>query len=156
MMRKDWIFAVSLVLLALVLTGLYFFRSPDRVGFVYNQTLFKSFKGTVELEAKLSLQRKANKKVLDSLTSLINGGRRDLVETYDKNAQSFLLWERDQTEKYNADIWKFINEGIREFGKENNYDLIFGATGDGNLMYAREGKDLTNEIVDFINKKYAK
>jgi len=37
---------------------------------------------------------------------------------------------------------------------KNWYTYIFGATGDGGLMYAKEGLDITAEITKFVNTKY--
>lgn len=49
-------------------------------------------------------------------------------------------------------IWEKINQKINEYGKEKGYDYIFGAKGDGSIMYASDAKDITKEVIAYINK----
>lgn len=48
-------------------------------------------------------------------------------------------------------VWEKINEKINDYGKEKGYDYIFGAKGDGSIMYASEAKDITKEVIAYIN-----
>jgi outer membrane protein len=57
--------------------------------------------------------------------------------------------------EYQEQIWKQLNQYIREYGEQNGYSFIHGAMGNGNLMYAAESKDLTKDILAFCNKRYA-
>ena len=47
-----------------------------------------------------------------------------------------------------------LNEYIEDFGEENKLDYIFGANGTGTIMYGNESKDVTKEVVTYVNKKY--
>ena len=49
-------------------------------------------------------------------------------------------------------VWEQINRAVAEFGKEKGYDYIFGAKGDGSIMYASDEKDITKEVIAYINK----
>jgi outer membrane protein len=153
-MRVLYIVIAILFLAVAALTFLVL--SPrSKSGYIYNSKVFEKFDGTVHLQAKLANQRKANKKVMDSLTTLIEKGRKDLENEYAVRANSLASSEAQLNEQYTADLWKFINEGVKEYGDQNNYDFIFGATGTGDLMYAREDLDLTEEVVKFLNDRYA-
>ena len=57
-------------------------------------------------------------------------------------------------EKYENQIWSQINQYIKEYGQENNFKVIFGAIGDGSVMYADESTDYTEKVLNFINSKY--
>ena len=65
-----------------------------------------------------------------------------------------LCLEEELTARYTSDIWKHINEGIAEFGKAEGYDFIFGASGNGGIMYADEANDITDRVVTYINLRY--
>ena len=47
-----------------------------------------------------------------------------------------------------------INDYVKEYGKEHGYPIIFGAGGNGNIMYAEDNADLTAEILIGLNKHY--
>lgn len=47
-----------------------------------------------------------------------------------------------------------INAYIKQYGKDKGYNFIFGATNQGNIVYAAEGTDLTEQILVGLNKQY--
>lgn len=124
-------------------------------GYVINQEVFEGFQGKKSLEMNLLSVRKKHKHILDSLANNIgNDGPAALTQEYDRTAQELALKERQLSERYTADLWNQINEYIKAYGDENNYDFIFGASGNGSLMYAAESKNITQDIVTYINERY--
>ncbi|NVK64004.1 MAG: OmpH family outer membrane protein [Flavobacteriales bacterium] len=55
-------------------------------------------------------------------------------------------------EEYFNQIRKSINDKAKSFGEANGYDYLFSAVGDGALMYASEAEDVTEEVLDYVNK----
>ena len=154
---KGWVYGfLILIAIGISIGYSHFFSSGDKMAYFYNQKVFAQFEGKLHLEDKLAKEREMNKQYLDSLLTLIQAGRKDLTALYEERTESFSMSDAQLTEKYTAEIWKFINEGVQEYGAKNDYDFIFGATGDGSLMYAKEKNDVTNEVVEFINQKYGK
>ena len=47
-----------------------------------------------------------------------------------------------------------MSQYIVEFGKQNDYDLILGADGNGTVMYAKEMLDISKNVTVYINNKY--
>lgn len=43
---------------------------------------------------------------------------------------------------------------VEEYGEENGYTYIFGSNETSNIMYAKDGLDLTDEILEELNAKY--
>jgi outer membrane protein len=131
-------------------------RTPDKRGYVLNQRIFDEFKGKKQLEEKLIQIRRGHETTLDSIVKLIEANPKNLalVDHYDSKVQQFRNEYQQLSEKYTADIWKRINGYITDFGKEKNYSFIFGATGEGNLMFADEANNLTDEVIAYINKRY--
>jgi outer membrane protein len=126
----------------------------EKIGFVYNQQVFEKFEGTRELKEKLSRQEAQFKSVLDSLSLLVNSGRKDLVPYLQNKAQELGLKHQEVSQTYTADIWKRINDEAMNFGKENGYDYILGAAGNGNMMYAKDQLNVTDEFIEYLNTRY--
>ena len=56
--------------------------------------------------------------------------------------------------EYYTKIMSRINQYVEEFGKEKRYAIIFGANGQGNIMYAEDSKDITKEVLEYVNSRY--
>jgi outer membrane protein len=118
-----------------------------------------------ELEKKYKEVESIRKSILDSIYNEI----RIKVEVKDANSESidllkkeFLLkketYERENSEtmtQYNEQIWNQLNEYTKQYGKENNYEFIFGASGQGVLMYAEDSKNITADLLEYVNIKYS-
>ena len=57
-----------------------------------------------------------------------------------------------KSENYN--IVNDINDFVKEYGEQKGYRIIFGATGGGTIMYAQEGSDLTDEVLEELNAQF--
>lgn len=54
----------------------------------------------------------------------------------------------------NVTVWNRINPLLATFGKSKGYDIIVGANGMGTVLYGKPAIDITQEVVDYINKDY--
>ncbi len=146
--------AINLVLV-IGLGSFYMYQSnAEKTGYVLTQRVFAEYKGKKDLEKKLSELTTFHKTQLDSISLHISQqvkGQESLIASYQQTAQTFELQEQELSAKYTADIWKRINQQVAEFAKQKGYDIVLGASGDGNLMYASEKKNITDEIVAFLN-----
>jgi outer membrane protein len=61
---------------------------------------------------------------------------------------------KEEEAKYNKAILDQVNKYVLEYGKANHYDYIFGVTEDGNILFAKEGEDITAQVLIFLNAKY--
>ncbi len=52
-------------------------------------------------------------------------------------------------------VFEQINAYIKQYGAKKNYRIIIAATEYGNVAYATEELDITNEILAGLNKEYA-
>lgn len=149
-------YLLALCVLLVIGLGCYvvFFNRPEKTAFFYNQKVFDQFDGKVQLEARLKRETEKDKKMLDSLLVLIQGGRTDLSPVYEENRQQSAYNYQQLSDRYTTDIWKYINEEVSNYGDENGYDYIFGASGNGSLMFADSTHDITQEFVQYLNEKY--
>jgi Skp family chaperone for outer membrane proteins len=152
---KTFVWPILCILL-IAIGVFFFFQLNSKSAFFYNDKVFAAFQGKIELESKLKAEQARNKASLDSLALLITSGRAELQGIYNQTAELANIREQQLTEKYTSDIWKFINDKATEYGKEKNYEFIFGAVGDGSLMYAHEKNDITAEFIEYLNSRYSK
>lgn len=59
---------------------------------------------------------------------------------------------REKDEEITADLLVKINKVVKNYGEEHGYTFIFGATTTGNIVFADEAKNLTDEIIKELNK----
>lgn len=61
---------------------------------------------------------------------------------------------QEEDKKTTQTVINDINDYVKEFGKRKGYKIIFGASGSGNIMYADESSDLTEEVLKGLNAEY--
>ncbi|TRX58727.1 OmpH family outer membrane protein [Fulvivirga sp. M361] len=156
MSYRKWIFPiVNLITLAFVLY-IYATITPAKSAYFLNQAVFEASTARQELELRLGHMKTDHQKHLDSLTTLmqtVEDGSM-LVEDYREAVKEYTLQQQKLTETYTAELWRQINQYVNDYGEEHDYDYIFGATGDGSLMYANLSRDITDQIITYINKRY--
>jgi outer membrane protein len=149
--------AIILNFLLVIGLGMYIFLRPSsgKTVFVLNNEVFAGFKGKQILEDKMKMLQTNHKRELDSLSVLVQqGSKPELLQHYKDTEESYRILEQELSEQYTADIWKRINAYLVDFGKAKGYNFILGANGNGNLMYANDGVNVTKEAVEYINMKF--
>ncbi len=63
---------------------------------------------------------------------------------------------QEEDKKITQTVINDINDYVKEYGKNHGYKIIFGASGGGNIMYAAEVADLTEDILKGLNAEYDK
>ncbi|MFC4221157.1 OmpH family outer membrane protein [Flagellimonas marina] len=61
---------------------------------------------------------------------------------------------QEEDQKMTQTVVNDINDFVKEYGKKYGHRIIFGAQGNGNIMYAEEGADLTDKILEGLNQQY--
>lgn len=61
---------------------------------------------------------------------------------------------QEEDQKMTQTVVNDINDYVKEYGKHHGHRIIFGAQGSGNIMYAEQGADLTDKILEGLNKQY--
>jgi outer membrane protein len=143
-----------LSLLGIIALGTYVLMHREKPrGYVMTQKVFQGFKGTVELNGRMETVRKSNKKLIDSLELLTNKAP-SLLERIRQIKSEKQEQERVLAEQYTSELWSVLNKNIEEYGKEKGYEFIFGASGNGSLMYGGESMNITQDVIEYVNKKY--
>ena len=167
-MKKHYKIGIGLILGIGITLGFGFYWNLPKTGFVQTQQVFAGFGQTKELENKLNQIRSRQRQHLDSLQILLreewgrlNTKDASQVQRFEKMQEEYLRAEAymDQesnrlSKAYDEQIWKQLNQYIQEYGEKKNYQYIYGASGEGNLMYARSSEDITEEVLQFVNQRY--
>jgi outer membrane protein len=168
--------AVLAVFLSLV--ALYFAKSTSQLVYVDVNKLIEGYSRTKV--AKAEFDKKANL-LKANVDSLVGNWQKEL-KNYEKERASLspkelklkqeLLGNKQQQingyqeaiqkkiqeedKKVTQTVINDINDYIKEYGKKHSYKIIFGASGGGNIMYADESTDLTEEVLKGLNAEYDK
>lgn len=164
-MKHILVLILSIGISAMIGGGVY--NAIPKTAFVDNQRLFQEFGGKKELEQRLEQSANAQKAALDSLglkiKSLQMAAQSDeqtakrlflLQRSYQQQEQEQQIAYQQKSQEYTEAIWKQISQYTIEYGKDQGYDYVFGIAGQGTLMYGKEGYDITEEVLTYINSKY--
>ena len=150
---------------------IYMHLTKPKTAYVNTIELYNDFLLKEELEENMIATQKARERILDSLKLDLQSmatrlEAQDVREQEEINHWEFLrkqyLLKKDHFEedniamgeKYTDQIWKQLNQYIKDYGTTNGYEYIFGADGQGKLMHATESNNITSEVLVYINERY--
>ena len=162
------IVAPLLIVLAVAFSLFWSSYKSKKIAYVNTSLVYDGFKLKKELETKYKTVQLTRQNLLDSIKFKVqylslkgNAISENEKMQINELQRSYLVKEKEFNQdneataaQYSEQIWKQINQFMNDYGKANNFDVIFGATGQGNIMYAKEQDDITKEILEFINSKY--
>jgi outer membrane protein len=166
---KNKIFYGYLVLSLGLIGILFFLRSKEnkKIGYVTTLKVFEEFALKKELEGDYKKMQIIRQTYLDSIKlnvqtlSVLEGKDLNREEKIDRLKKAYLLKENQFNQEnenlysqYNEQIWNQLNQYVQDFGKEQGYDYLLGASGQGSIMYAKENEDVTKEVIEYVNNKY--
>lgn len=154
-----------------VFVSVSFMNHRQKNAYVIIQELFENFELKKELEKNYAGVRNARKKILDSIQIDLSVLSKRLSTTAKPAKEELDLFERkklefnqkmqeyDQsnvqlTKEFDDKIILQLNQYISDYGKEYGYDMIYGNTSNGSIMYGNEKNNITKEVITFINQKY--
>lgn len=165
--RKDIVFGSVLFMLTMVV-GWNFCTTP-KLAYIDIKTVYDGFELKKDLEKNYTQTVEARQKNLDSLVLQIKiyerkfQGKAATDEIYNTMIAEFYEKKKAYTEdnealaqKMDEQVLTEINKSIKVYGENNNYTFVFGANGNGTLMYAKESKNITKSFIEFLNKQYKK
>ena len=165
---------LSAAVIALLL--FQFFFSAQKVSYVGSARLMSGYKGMVEVRSEFEKKRKTWQANVDSLTKEV----KDAISKYDRtiaigtdkekqlskeliSTKQKQLYEYQNAISQNASqeeqrltqpVLATVNPFLTRYGKQHGYKMILVAA-NGNIAYADASTDITDAIVDQLNKEYA-
>ena len=169
-------FIISIIALASTLGSFLYLNSSDELVYVDVNKLMDGYKRTAvakkEFEAKAGiLKANADSLLVDWQNELkIYEKERSSMSTKELELKQELLSSKQQQinnyqqavqkqiqkedQKVSQTVINDINDFVKEYGKKHGHEIIFGANGGGNVMYARDSANLTDEILEELNNSY--
>jgi outer membrane protein len=173
-MKTKTFFSATSVIVSLIALGISLKLSLTKPHNAYVDLgrLYNEFSMKKELEGQLKAVSLTRENQLDSmkldltvLAKNIQSGdsiktkplRMDFLakrQQYALKNQAFTEENDRVSQAYDDEIWKQLNQYIKDFGKENGYRYIFGAEGSGAIMYADDGDNITDLMITYVNAHY--
>jgi outer membrane protein len=161
-LRTLFLFTGGIVVGGLILFLVQFlFSSGDTTRYVSMTVVFQECRISAKYQEELkSIEQQSNAQLAEMENEIrhlkTTGTDAAKIATMEQELLAF----RDQlseeysrkSEAFDKIIWDQINAKINAYGKEQGYDYIFGAKGDGSIMYASDKKDITKEVIAYINQ----
>ena len=167
----------KLLLVVLIAAGLTS-CNEQKTAYVDTTRLIQEYSEMQEIEAEFTTKSDRVKSELDSVAR----GFQMEVQEYQTNMNSMTTAQRQETEerlmrkqqsiqqqqqqmgnqlRQESDevidsIVEKVKEYVREYGKDNGYTYIFGSNESANIMYAKDGLDITEEVLEKLNASYKK
>ncbi len=121
---------------------------------------------TQEMTSTFEKQTQAYESKLNELKILSNSLSKDQLVTKKKELSNLQAKTNElgraiekkaveQEEKLLQGVYNKINDFVERYGKEHGIAVITGVTMSGNVLYASEKVDITNEVIEGLNKEYA-
>ncbi len=147
--------------------------NQDKTAYVDTTVLIQEYSEMQEVEADFTERSESLKRELDSVA---RGFQQD-VQEYQENMGTMSQAERQAAEQELMQRQQMIQQQqqmrsgqlrqesdavvdsvitrvkdfVKVYGKENDYTYIFGSNESANIMYAEEGLDITQEILEKLN-----
>lgn len=148
----------------------------EKIGFVDNSKLINDYQEKKDLEDKLQIKINAFQKRTDSLRQVFQleineaelKARKMTQADLQKLSQELqqkeqILSQRvqfeqkqisDESQAKTDSLIKKVKKFIQDYGKANGYSYILGSNEAGSVMYGKDENDLTQPILDALNKSY--
>jgi Outer membrane protein len=175
-MKKN-IVSILLAVAVVVLFVLHFVQSTTgTIGYVDTNLLLQKYEAMKDAHA----QYEKKEKVWQAQTDTLMQEWEVLLKSYEKESNRMTAQARQQKteelrykqqqisnykqaiekksheeqEKLTKGVVSTANEFIMEYGKKHHYKIILGANGSGSLLYAEKKIDITELILEGLNKEY--
>lgn len=159
--------AVGFNLLCVLLMGAWLYQMQQpRTAYIQAYEVYEAFDGRKELQQRFENEVKEEKVQLDSMKLYLDQlsvsskeveqqqKKQALWAAYQQKRQNYQQRYEERSTYYNDQIWNQINTYVQTYGKEQGYRYIFGASGNGSLMYGDKGEDISKSVIEYINLKY--
>ncbi|WP_298364931.1 OmpH family outer membrane protein [uncultured Lutibacter sp.] len=152
--------------------------NQTNIAYINVEDLMKDYEGTKALEETLKGKQEIMAKELDSISAPFQ----QKVQEYYKNAQKMSAAKRAETEQalqqenqmlqakqqqasqslqqenqtLSEAITKKVDSFVADYAKAKGLHLVLGTSGNGTVMYGDDKLNITNEILEVLNKDFSK
>lgn len=119
---------------------------------VYNGFDFKKAR-----EQSLKSENERLIRRVDTLNGVLSStGYSDLHKQYAQyEKDSLVQYFSTLSEQYETEVLEQLNKYVGDYGREHKCMFVFGGQGDGNFMYVDSSMNVTRQVIQYVNDKYA-
>lgn len=161
------------IILSLAVVGSILSCTPDKTAYVDNTVLIQDYYKMKSTEARFEKKSQALSDELDSVAGEFQKEVQEFQEGMDRMSnkqreekqnelmqKQQMLQQRQQQQsqmlRQESDqaidsLIEEVKDYVAEYGKERGYSYIFGSNESANIMYAKEGLDITEEVLEKLN-----
>jgi outer membrane protein len=180
-MEKKGVFEMlfkGVVITGLVILIILQFAQPEKIVYVDAVRLMNGYKGMQAARKEYEGRTQIFRANLDTLKLELEGK----IAEYEKNASKLSVKEKSlmeelidtkqeqymnyqniiseklkkEDQELTGQVLSKVNDYIKKYGERKGYEIILAATQYGNIVYAREGKDITEEVLNGLNDEIGK
>jgi len=126
---------------------------------VDNEKLFDGFSMTKETKREGEHLLKLQKVRLDSLNVQFAMAESEAQkqQVYDmilQEKEKMLQFNETYSSEQTAKVWKRIEGYVKDYAELKQYGLIIGSQVQGDVLYYDQKRDVTTDLLNYINKRY--
>lgn len=133
----------------------------ESIRYINSNKLLQGYHGAVTQHEVFQAKARGWQQRVDSLSTELQGLSQVPAATRAAKEQQLLRYReaiQQQAQQENQRLTKAvleeINAYLKQYGKEHGYTFILGATESGNVVYAADGTDITEEVLKGLNAQY--
>jgi len=175
-LRLNLIVITSLLVALFLLLYFFAFANNNKIVYVDSAKLLNGYKGMIEARKEFDKKRNAWQANVDTLTRDVQDAikkyskdlslgtdkekqlSRELISTKQKallDYQTVVKQNAAQEEdRLNQEVFTTVNAFLLRYGKKHGYKMILIAA-NGNIAYADPSMEITDRIVEELNKEYS-
>lgn len=150
----------------LILTlGLLFYHIYDitkankDIVFINNAVVFEKFKMSIDMKKLGEKEINYKKQKVDSLYKLLNNpdhsyAKENIMKEFVFEKENLEDFARRYAEEESLKIWARIHAYTKDFSKEKGYEIVLGTQNGENVIFGSEEKNVSDELIEYINNKY--
>lgn len=167
---------LTIILVTNLVFGYFIFFKNSQVVYVDSHALLESYEGMKTarqefqqkatqwqanidtLKAELDQTIRAHEAEKQSMSKKELALSQELIQTKQKQFLDYQRAIQQQSQQEDAKMTEAvlveINAFVEAYGKKKGYQIIFGATNMGNIVYAQDALNVTNELQAALNANY--
>lgn len=153
-------------------------QSSFKTAYIDTEKLMKEYQESIDFETKYEAMSKRMQNELEADMKKFQNDVVDLQRNAQSKGMEWAMARQKELEKREATLaekqqnymMKFQQEGsaerdsmvtkmkgfIKDYGQEKGFDYVFGTGDAATVLYAKDGYDITEDILKLMNEAYAK
>jgi outer membrane protein len=140
---------------------LYSCDSPIEIAYVNPNKLLQGYHGATAQHELFQAKAQGWQQRIDSLGTELQALSKAPAAAHATKEQQLLKYRdaiqqqaQQEDQRVTKAVLDEINTYLKQYGKDHSYNFILGATDAGNIVYAAEGTDISEEVLKGLNAAY--